>query len=448
MSRKFFAVCALALALVLALTGCNLVKVDEAMDAATVVASFNGGTVTKGEVEPMYNYYVNYYNTLSTHYNYSISTDGLLENVTEQAVQNKVLLNKAAELGLDQLTAEEEEELREEAASNFEDTVQQFWGDYAEEGLSDEEIRADVEAYLADNDVTVDTTFDDLRDQKLLEKVRDSVYESVSVTPEEVQNRYDSKVASDEAAYADNGAFESAVSTAGTTIAWYPEGYRTVKQILVMFPEDIQSRITSLDSEISSLQSEIDSLTADIAEGAAEPAEATEETEEEPTLSNEELLAQNEQELSAKQAERETAVEAGKAAIQATVDVILERIEAGEDFQALIDEYNEDTGMQNEPTATTGYYVCADSTMWLTEFRDAAMALENVGDVSEPIVTRYGEHIIRYESDVTPGAVAFEELSDTLESEVLTAKQQEAYSAAVEGWVSDANVKYDYSCFN
>ena len=35
------------------------------------------------------------------------------------------------------------------------------------------------------------------------------------------------------------------------------------------------------------------------------------------------------------------------------------RLAGGEDFMALMAEYGEDPGMQNEPTATRGYYVSA-----------------------------------------------------------------------------------------
>ena len=471
MSRKFFAVCSLALALVLALTGCNLVKVDEAMDAASVVASFDGGQVTKGEVEPMYTYYVNYYNMLSSYYGYQISTDGLLEGVTESAVQQKIILNKAEELGLASLTEEEETELRDEAAANYEEYVQQYWDEYAEEGLTDDEIRADVDAFLSKSGYTLDSAYEDLRDQRFVEKVRDHIYEGVSVTPEEVQNRYDEKVAAAEASYADLTKFESDVSTAGTTVYWYPEGYRTVKQILISFPEDAQTGIQAIDAEIASLQEQIDTLTASIAEtaqAADEPAETTDEnadTTDEPAettdenadtaddtaadvLSDENLLAQYQSDLAAKQAERETAVNDGIAAIQDTIDAVLARIENGDDFQTLIDEYNEDPGMQSEPAATTGYYVSADTEKWVIAFRDASMALENIGDVSEPVPTSYGVHIIRYDSDVPSGAVSYEDVRETVEKEVLSDKQSAEYDSTVQAWIDAANVKYDYSSFN
>ena len=71
--------------------------------------------------------------------------------------------------------------------------------------------------------------------------------------------------------------------------------------------------------------------------------------------------------------------------------------------------------------------------------RDAAMLLENVGDVSEPVLGMSGVHIIRYESDVTPGAVPLEDVRDELYDEDLTTLREENYTALLEEWVAAIN---------
>ena len=90
---------------------------------------------------------------------------------------------------------------------------------------------------------------------------------------------------------------------------------------------------------------------------------------------------------------------------------------------------------------TTGYYVSAASSMWDTAFRDAAMALENIGDVSEPVVSSSGVHLIYYNSDVPAGAVDMESLRDVLTAEALESKQGDVYAAQYEEWLSAATVK-------
>lgn len=108
-----------------------------------------------------------------------------------------------------------------------------------------------------------------------------------------------------------------------------------------------------------------------------------------------------------------------------------------------MEEYGEDTGMQKEPAKTNGYPVCEQSTNWVEEFRTAAMALAKVGDISEPVRSTYGIHIIKYMSDAVEGPVAFDEVKDTIESSLLSTKQDETYNAAVDAWVEAANAKVD-----
>lgn len=78
-----------------------------------------------------------------------------------------------------------------------------------------------------------------------------------------------------------------------------------------------------------------------------------------------------------------------KAEVKAKVDEIYERIQQGEDFDALLNEYNEDTGEPEE-----GYYFCEGK--MVEEFYTATTNLE-VGQISEPVESSYGYHIIKRE---------------------------------------------------
>ena len=109
------------------------------------------------------------------------------------------------------------------------------------------------------------------------------------------------------------------------------------------------------------------------------------------------------------------AKEAAYAAIQPTVDEVLEKIDAGEDFDALIEQYGQDPGMETSPAKEDGYPVSADSTNWVTEFRDAAMALENVA-IDIRIGSEYGIHIIKYVSDAAEGEVGLDAVREALEA--------------------------------
>lgn len=105
--------------------------------------------------------------------------------------------------------------------------------------------------------------------------------------------------------------------------------------------------------------------------------------------------------------------------------------------------------MQNEPTATRGYYVSARSTTWDQAFTDGAMSLEKVGDVTmTPVVSGSGVHIIRYESDVTPGAVALDDVREQLTEDTLKKLQDDHYSSELQSWVSALNAEYHLDAFD
>ena len=105
--------------------------------------------------------------------------------------------------------------------------------------------------------------------------------------------------------------------------------------------------------------------------------------------------------------------------------------------------------MQNEPTKTRGYYVSSASTTWDQHFTDGAMALENVGDVSEkPVISSSGVHIIRYESDVTPGAVALEDIHDALYDQTLEEKKSEHFDSELDAWVEALKPEYHLEAFS
>ena len=75
--------------------------------------------------------------------------------------------------------------------------------------------------------------------------------------------------------------------------------------------------------------------------------------------------------------------------LKARADDVAARAAAGEDFDALIEEFNEDPGME---TNTEGY-VFTEGTM-VTEFYEGTLALADNG-TSEPIESSYGWHIIK-----------------------------------------------------
>lgn len=146
----------------------------------------------------------------------------------------------------------------------------------------------------------------------------------------------------------------------------------------------------------------------------------------------------------AAEATESEAVEDARAAVIASckdkLDEIYGKIEAGESFESLIAEYNTDPGMSGE-NLVNGYSVHKDTVVFMQEFTDGAFSekMQKVGDVSDPVVTSYGVHILYYLRDIPGGAVEF---TDAIKSEVeayCVAKEQDAL---LRQWLSDYGVEY------
>ncbi len=71
--------------------------------------------------------------------------------------------------------------------------------------------------------------------------------------------------------------------------------------------------------------------------------------------------------------------------------VVVQRLEEGEDFGDLAMELSIDPSAKTNQ-GDLGWF---GHSMMIPEFEDAAYALENIGDISEPVQTQYGFHIIQ-----------------------------------------------------
>ncbi|MFK8017002.1 MAG: SurA N-terminal domain-containing protein, partial [Gammaproteobacteria bacterium] len=80
----------------------------------------------------------------------------------------------------------------------------------------------------------------------------------------------------------------------------------------------------------------------------------------------------------------------GQAAALEKVQTVLERVNAGEDFAALAAEFSDDPGTKTEG----GSLDWSPRSAFVGPFSDALFSME-IGEISEPVNTRFGYHIIR-----------------------------------------------------
>lgn len=103
----------------------------------------------------------------------------------------------------------------------------------------------------------------------------------------------------------------------------------------------------------------------------------------------------------------------------ALINEIKQKLDAGGDFSALAREYSEDTGSK-EDGGDLGWF---SKSQMVAEFAEAAFSLQP-GQVSEPVKTQYGYHLIKVEE---------RDPAHLLQAYILQQKQYEAY----EKWLSD-----------
>ena len=373
--------------------------------------------------------------------------DQIKQDILEMLAKDAILDAKSAELGLSEPDEETLAGLQAEAAQNFENYIESYKSYFATEGATDEEAREQTIAQLEAYGLTLDTLTQQMLDSYAGEQLYNFVTADVTVDDEEIRAAYDKMVEENQTDFADDHAYNNARSN-GEPIAWNPEGYRAVKHVLIEF-DDEQSKLHSdLQSTLSDLNSELEALDAP-AEDASEEAteEATEETETAEAEPEETEAPRTREEIQSDIGRVAAEIEALYSQLLPEAEKVIEEFEGGADFDSLIEKYGKDPGMQSEPTATIGYAVSADSSTWDPAFTEGAMSIAEVGQISGPIYGTYGIHIIYYMSDITPGAVPFEDIAAEAETRALDDKTTATYNDQVNAWVEEAAPVYHIDRF-
>ena len=396
-----------------------------------IVAEYgDGGIIWKQDAEEQYVEVENYY----SQYNMTIAPDdaaAIKESILQGLVRQAVLDQKAEELGFTELDDETKAKLEAEAAENFETYIETYKGYFASEETDEEAARqATIEA-MANYGLTQEALVEQLIESYADEQLYNSVTEGVAVTDEEIRAEYDNMVADAESRFSGNDRAYNEARNSGETIAWNPEGYRAVKHVLIKFDDEQAAKYTELSNTLNALKAEKDAV-----ENPPEPAEDAAE-DAEPTPEPRSLDA-IEADIAATTAE----IEALHAELLPQAQQVVDAFKAGADFDSLIEQYNEDSGMTREPVATNGYAVAADSTALDPAFTEGAMSIAEVGQISAPVYSSFGIHVIYYLADITPGAVPFEEVREEAESNALQDKLADTYEAQVNAWVEEANPVY------
>lgn len=407
------------------------------LTADTVVASLNGQDLLWSAVEPAYNTLVSQY---SSYYDMADPANVELFRAValENAIVETILTQKAAEMGMSELSAEEIAQAETAAQTDWSAAIDNYLAYYYPD-LTAESAEADIaaaeaeaEQYYNEGGYDLDVLTAEYKKYMVLEKLQNVMIQDAAVTDEEVEAYYQQLVAADKELYENDVAaymaYNSQVdmmamyaamygSANDMDYAWYkPEGFRAVRHILLPVDEELMNTYTDLQARFEEQQTETESET---------------ETTEAPVTAEQ--------------------VNEAKAAIFASladkIEEINQKYVEGVDFDELITTYGVNAdGTASDPgmTSTPYYEVCAASdTVYVAEFVEAAMSIPEVGGISAPYLSSFGIHIVKYLHDIPGGPV---EMTDAQRQakyeELLYSKQNDLYSAQVEAWLTEANLQY------
>ena len=385
------------------------------LTADTLLCTINGREITYGDVEP---YIQQVISTYVDQYGMSADDPELVAYskpyAMYQAQQYAILDGIGEELNV-VFTDADAEEIRVQTAAAWEEIIAYYAASYF--GITDESTdeektaaRDGVLALLASVGYTEESVLQAELDNARLNKILMEICKDVTVTDSEVDARINALIEADKENCGNDVSYYEMMQYYGYTVRYIPEGYRAVTHILLKVDETLMNTYSDLKTRFEAQQEDASAEAGDEA-------------------------------VTAEQVE--AARQAILNSVQPTVDEIMEKFNAGTSFADLIAEYGTDPGMQQEGATETGYNVAATSIMWDIPFRDGAMSIEKIGDVSEPVVGTNGVHIIYYLKDIPGGPVEVTaEEREQIRNEMLTERQNELISACINERMAVATVVY------
>jgi Parvulin-like peptidyl-prolyl isomerase len=121
---------------------------------------------------------------------------------------------------------------------------------------------------------------------------------------------------------------------------------------------------------------------------------------------------------------------------EATANEVLAKLEAGEDFAALAEEYSTDT----VSAAQGGDLGWSSTDAYVPEFAAAADALA-VGETSDPIESQFGWHIIRKVDERAAEQQSLEDVKEVIRSTLAQEAQAAAFAKYVDGLRAAAKIE-------
>ncbi len=330
----------------------------------------------------------------------------LRQQMIEGLANEKIVLKKAAEKGLDVLSDEEAAEVNEDFEAyleqfypKFEEEAQQALGDTSE--VSDDELKAKkrelLNEYLEQFGLSEENFLKWVSNNYIYSKTIQDIGKDITVTEKEVEDYITSFTEEAKAAY-EKSVSEYEAKTEYQAV-WIPDGSREIKFILIAADSADAAELSAARTESGADTAELDKMRDEMLEKIKGQAEAA-----------------------------------------------LKKLQSGEaDFDAVLKEYGANYSEDTEDPTTLVVY---KSERTISELYEALYKLEKPGDISDLIPTDRGYYIIQYKGDAKITEENMEDVRQATEEGMIADKQQELRQQTVEQWQKEVGYEYDYDALH
>ena len=386
--------CLVLIALLAALTACPALS-EAAADP--VVVRVGDVTFTKSQLESAVDTDV----TLSEMMTQKYLTDEEKLRQRDETINRFIGVGliemKLRDAGKDDFTAEEEETLRAAAMSQYEAMWQGIWqrAQQSDRGFTEDQVTE----FMQEQGYTSDAIYEELKADERRHRAVALFCPNMTLTEDMVEKYYEAEfLLPDRQRYEnDLDLYEQEILANHNEAFYTPAGYRAIQQVLLDYPDEVTRGLRNENAHVNEAARAVAEAVQKVTE-AALSGDSWDDVAEPRAQYDEALEALK----SAQQAYTDKRKELALPLVRETVDAIYAEIDAGIDFNSIINKYSTDKNEQNLDKG--GYPVHPDSKNWPGEFLEAVRKLEKPGDTSGPVLTDMGIHILYYASDIPEGA--------------------------------------------
>lgn len=422
---------AILMTAILLFSGLGAIAEATAAPAASAAPAMSGDTVlaTVDEHKILKNQADKLIPALVAKQNIKDATD--YDTAVNILVRQYVIEQKIEKMGLNKFSEEEKTAFQKDAKAKWNEAI----SEYVSYNLSEDtaEARAkvakDAEEYYVSQGYSLEKLTENLMKNASIDKLSQQLLKAYQPSEDEIQKVFQEVGSKYQANYENNvGQYEYASAYYGEQSWYVPAGYRGILHILVKCDKKLMNDYTTLQAKYE------EQLSASAQPQATASAEATADPAVVPAAPDAPVTQEQ--------------VDAAHQALLDSQKDILKQIEdklkSGTSFVDLIKEYGTDPGMTDETRLKEGYAVHRDSVIWDPNFVKGAFSdkMQKVGDVSDPVISSNGIHILYYLRDVPSGLIMTDNIKKEISDYLISLKEGEELEKAYTEWAKEFKIVF------